>query len=70
MNEYIIVGDTDNYKDCLVAICGACKEHAETVLERMKENPTDNDKLITKGHTNLRIEEITPEYCWWNDILD
>lgn len=70
MNEYIIVGDTENYKDCLIAVCGADKEHAETVLERMKENPTDNDKLITKGHTNLRIEEITPEYCWWNDILD
>ena len=70
MNEYIIVGDTENYKDCLIVVCGADKELAETVLKRMKENPTNTEKLLIRGHTNIRIEEITPEYCWWNDILD
>lgn len=70
MNEYIIVGDTENYKDCLIVVCGADKELAETVLKRITENPTNNDKLLIRGYTNIRIEEITPEYCWWNDILD
>ena len=70
MNEYIIVGDTENYKDCLIVVCGANEEHAETVLKRITENPTNNDKLLIRGHTNIRIEEVTPENCWWNDTLD
>lgn len=67
MNEYIIIGDTIAYTGCLVCVCGTDKNHAEKVLFRMKNAPTDNDKIITKGHTNLRIKEVAAKDCWWND---
>lgn len=67
MSEYIIIGDTRNYKGCLVCVCGADKGNAEKVLLRMQKNPTDNDKEIAKGHTNLRIKEVAAKDCWWND---
>ena len=65
--EYIIIGDTDKYKDCLVAICGWNKEHAMKVLNRMINEPTKNDILLTKGHYNLRIKEKEAGKNWWND---
>jgi len=65
--EYIIVGDTKNYNGCLVCICGG-KENAETVLERMLNNPNENDKALIKGHTNLRIEPVEEKDCWWNEV--
>lgn len=63
MMKYLIVGDTTGYEDCLVAICNTDRVYAEQVLENMKENP-DND--ISRGYTNLRIEEIPAENCWLN----
>lgn len=65
MAQYIIVGDTDSNADCLVAICGADKERAEQVLARMLENPTDNDRYLTRGHHNLRVKRTNGG--WWND---
>ena len=70
MSEYIIVGDTERYKDCLVCPCGVSLVRAKEILDRMINNPTENDKAITKGHTNLRIKEVPEESCWWNDSLD
>ena len=70
MNDYIIIGDTENYKDCLVCVCGTSFERAQAELDRMLNNPTDNDKRIIRGHTNLRIEEVPEEDCWWNGKLD
>ena len=65
MSEYVIVGDTDQYKGCLVCVCGVDKIHAYTVLDRMLVNPNENDKHITKGMTNLRVEEVEKEEAWW-----
>lgn len=67
MTEYVIVGDTKNYIGCLVATCGINKEYANKILNRMMHNPTENDKLLCKGHINLRIEENESKDCWWND---
>lgn len=67
MTEYVIVGDTNNYNGCLIAVCGTNKDWADTVLNRMINAPTDNDKILCKGHANLRIEEIKKSNCWWND---
>ena len=64
--EYIIIGDTPRFNDCLVALCGNDKAWAERVLDRMQNNPTENDKIISKGHTNLRIKEVESKDCWWN----
>lgn len=68
--EYVIVGDTKEYKCCLIYVCGKSRENAEKILEGILNNPTENDKLVTKGHTNLRIEEVEDSECWWNDLRD
>lgn len=67
MNEYIIVGDTEKYNGCLVYTCGTDKSFAEQVLTKMLTAPTEQDKKVMETHSNLRVEEIQPEYCWWND---
>lgn len=55
MSEYVIVGDTKNYDGCLVMVCRGDRNFAEKVLQRMLNNPTQNDKRCMEGHTNLRI---------------
>lgn len=70
MNEYIIVGDTKKYKNCLVCLCGCSFERAQEVLNRMLNDPTEDDKRIIDGHTNLRIKEVEKKHCWWNDGCD
>lgn len=63
--EYIIVGDTDKYKECLIYVCFS-KENAEKVLDRVLNNPTEDDLRMTKGHTNLKVIGIPDRDCWWN----
>ena len=64
---YIIVGDTEKYKDCLIYTIAGDRKFAEEVLERMKTNPSDLDKVVMEHHTNVRIAETKPEEEWWND---
>ena len=66
MTEYIIVGDTERSKECLIYICGKDKTHAENELTRMLTNPNDNDKRAMKGHFNLKVMETKSEENWWN----
>ena len=68
--EYVIVGDTEKYKGCLVYVCGISEDRAKEVLDRMINNPTENDKTVSNGHINLRIEKVPKEDCWWNGYLD
>lgn len=68
--EYIIKGDTENFNDCLVFTCGTSLERAKEILDRILNNPTENDKRIIRGHKNLRIAEIEDEKCWWNGNCD
>lgn len=65
--EYIIVGDVSDGRTCLVSPVGTDLGWAEKVLDRMLNNPTFNDEQLTKGHTNLRIDKLAKEKCWWND---
>lgn len=67
MTEYIIIGDTKRFEGCLVKICRGDRELAESVLKQMLTNPTDHDKMLMKGHTNLRIKAVKEEDQWWND---
>lgn len=55
--DYVIVGDTGDYKDCLVMVCGKSYENAKKTLEELKQ--TDD------RHSNLRIEQT--DNGWWND---
>lgn len=65
---FIVVGDTSEFKDCLVSTFNGkwTEEEARKVLERMINAPTENDKLLTKGHTNLRLKKTEPKDEWWN----
>ena len=67
MDEYIIVGDTERFTDCLVSVCGTDYNVAKEALDRMTNNPTERDLKITEGHFNLRIEKVSQDECWWND---
>lgn len=69
MSDYVIVGDTKNYDECLVCVCGTFARATE-VLTRMLNNPTDNDKKTMQGHSNLRIAEVPEKDCWWRDNCD
>lgn len=62
-SDYIIVGDTERFDDCLICVAGKTKESAEETLNRMMTNPTENDKRLMFGHRNLRIKEVPAEKC-------
>ena len=70
MKEYLIVGDTKNHKDCLIYRCGNNQEYAERVLDRLLNNPNDDDKFASKGHFNIRLKEVDSTECWWNNTRD
>lgn len=67
-SDYIIVGDTERFDDCLICVAGKTKESAEETLNRMMTNPTENDKRLMFGHRNLRIKEVPAEECWWRNV--
>ncbi len=71
MPEYVIVHDvkgTDKYNGCLLYVCGSSRENAERVLDRLLNNPDNQDlRNIEKGYINFRIEEVADKDCWWND---
>lgn len=69
MTEYVIVGDTEKYDGCLVSTAGTSLEKAKAVLNRMLNNPDDNDRKLMRGHTNLRIKATKRENNWWNDTF-
>ena len=70
MNDYIIIGDTEKYKGCLVCVCGPHLEHAKFILDRILNNPTPGDIRMIQGHHNLRIKEAPESECWWRGNLD
>lgn len=67
-SDFIIVGDAEEHRECLVCVAGRTKERAEEVLNRMLTNPTENDKRIMERHNNFRIKEIAAEDCWWREV--
>ena len=68
--EYIIVGDSDKCKCCLLCCGFKEKEQAERVLNRMLNNPTLGDEQIMRGKINIRVQEVASKDCWWNDKYD
>ena len=69
MSDYVIIGDTKNYKDCLICVCGT-PDRANEVLDRMLNNPNNNDKRLMQGHHNLRVAEVPKADCWWHGNCD
>lgn len=66
MGEWIIVGDTEKYTECLVRPCGT-KADAEKELQRMLTAPDSHDKHLMEGMFNFKVVEVPLESCWWND---
>lgn len=61
MTEYIIVGDTAEYKECLVYVGGRTMEQAKEMLEKAKQDAHFAD------HSNFQIKETESKDNWWND---
>lgn len=68
--QYIIIGDTKKYKDCLIYVIGENYERAKEVLNRILTNPEEHDKHMLETHTNIRISSINIEDCWWEDTCE
>lgn len=65
--EFAIVGDNEQYSMCLICVLSSQKE-AEKNLKRMLESPTNRDKLLIRGFSNLRIVTIPKSDCWWRYV--
>ena len=63
--EFIICGKCER-GDALVYVCGAKRENAERLLDRILNAPTENDLRVTKGLSDFYIEEIPSKDAWWN----
>jgi len=68
--EYVIKGDSKEFKDCLILVCGKSEINAKLALQIMLDNPTDNYKKLIQNMSNLRIKEVEDKDCWWNDNCD
>ena len=68
--DYIIKGDTKDLKECLVCVVGRSYTDAEYVLNRMLNNPTENDKRLIKGFISLGIDFVEERDCWWRGNCD
>lgn len=68
--EYIIVGDIEKLGTCLIYTCGKSRDWANKILDRMLNNPTEQDIKEVAKFTNIRVKEVPPEDCWWNGNLD
>lgn len=69
MSDFIIVGDTETYKECLIYICYT-EKNAENILNRMLNNPDETDKKFIKIYNNFRIKEVPEKDCWWRHRCD
>ena len=66
MSQYVVVGDTEQYKECLALIlCAKNKEEADAAFNRMLTNPTEHEERELAKFTNLQVKEIPDKKCWW-----
>lgn len=64
--RYTIIGDTEEYKDCLIFLtCAATREQAEETLDRVLHGSEERYVEARAKHTNIRIEEV--DHGWWDD---
>lgn len=55
--NYVIAGDTVQYKDCL--ICCVAPQDREKRLEKVKMEEG-------KKYKNIRLKFVPEKDCWWN----
>lgn len=64
MKEYIVVGDYEEFKSCLIYVCGNSRENAQRAFEKAMLLPD------YESYTNIHIEEVEPDERWWNKNCD
>ena len=62
MADFEICGKIRN---CLIYGWMTGEEKAKEVLDRILNNPTEQDLMNTRGATNLHIETDTETPWWW-----
>lgn len=68
--EFIIVGDTEKYKECLIFTCGKKLDRAKEVLQECLDGADPHTKHACEGHTNLHIKRVKTANAWWHGNLD
>lgn len=68
--EFIVAGDTAEYKGCLVFTCGKSLEHAKKVLQESLEGTDPSTARTCKRFTNLRLKRVKSADAWWHGNLD
>lgn len=61
---YIIVGEHEKFGTCLISVINGDMELANKTLDRLVNNPTNDDLFLISGISNLRIKE---DEGWWNE---
>ena len=70
--EFIIVGDTVRYPECLMTLHGTNLDRAMEQLKEFRENP-DSTRRFTIDNTsmtNCKILVKVSADCWWNQGTD
>lgn len=60
--SYVIVGDTKRYNGCLIYAIDGGLDSAQRILDRMLNNPNEDDLMALEEHTNIRIDISE---VWW-----
>ena len=61
-DEYAIVGDYGEQTGALISVCGSSYDVAEEALKKIISGAKPQP-----GYTNIRIERMFAEDCWWNE---
>lgn len=64
---YIIVGDTERYKECLIKVCSGDKVQAQKSLVKFLSGETEQDRKDLAKHTNIHLMHTDREDEWWAD---
>lgn len=65
--EYIIVGDSKDFKGSLIRQAGFTLEQAEEVLRKVLAEADEEGGVGTGAFrlTNIRIQQVESEKMWW-----
>lgn len=71
MSQYVIVGDTEQYKECLVCVLYASnKEIADKRFVEILSSKIEREKYSIPKYSNLKVVEVKDKDCWWFDGCD
>lgn len=66
ISEYVLMGDSESYRDVVLKIEYGEKEYLERKLKYLLED----DDTVFNGYTNLHYEKADHNSAWWHNSLD